>query len=128
MEARVSQLALTAFKNSFQNVTYSKWYRVRKNYYLVCFKANENVSRALYNVRGNLVYSFFYGSEKDLPLDVKSLVKVKYPDYNILLTIDVYQAGRKIWVINLGNDKSLVSLSVENGFIQVMGQYRRGKS
>ena len=128
VEARVSQLALTAFKNSFQNITYSKWYRVRKNYYLVCFKANENVSRALYNVRGNLVYSFFYGSEKDLPLDVESLVKVKYPDYNILLTIDVYQAGRKIWVINLGNDKSLVSLSVENGFIQVIGQYRRAKS
>ena len=127
VEARVSQMALTAFKNSFWNVTYSKWYRVRRNNYLVCFKANENVSRALYNARGNLIYSFFYGSEKDLPLDVKSLVKGKYPDYNILLTIDVSQADRKIWVINLGNDKSLVSVSVVNGFIQVMSQYGRAK-
>jgi len=127
VEARVSQLALTAFKDSFQNVTYSKWYRVRTNNYLVYFKANENVSRALYDARGNLISSFFYGSEKDLPLDVKSLVKGKYPDYDILLTIDVYQGDRNIWVINLGNDKNLISVGVENGFIQVISQHRRAE-
>lgn len=127
VEARVSQLALTAFKDSFQNVTYSKWYRVRKNNYLVYFKANENVSRALYDAKGNLVSYFFYGSEKDLPLDIKSLVMGKYPDYDILLTVEVCQGDRKIWVINLANDKSLVSIGVENGFIQVMSQFRRAK-
>jgi hypothetical protein len=126
VEARVSQLALMAFKNSYQNVTYSKWYRVRRNY-LVYFKANENVSRALYDARGNLISSYFYGSEKDLPPEVKDLVKIKYPDYDILLTIEVYQAFQKIWVVNLGNYKSLVSISVENGFIQVLSQHKRSK-
>ena len=127
VEARVSQLALTAFKDSFQNVTYSKWYRVRRNNYLVYFKANENVSRALYDARGNLISSFFYGSEKDLPPEVKDPIKIKYPDYEILVTIEVYQADRKVWVINLGNEKSLVTVSAENGFIQVMSRYKRAK-
>ncbi|MEP7111410.1 MAG: hypothetical protein ABI760_25665 [Ferruginibacter sp.] len=126
VEKRVSQLALTAFRNSFQNVTYSKWYRVRRDY-LVYFKANENVSRALYDVRGNLISSFFYGSEKDLPSAVKDLVKTKYPDYDILVTIEVYQADRKIWVVNLCNDKSLVSVSVYNDFIQVISRNRKSK-
>ena len=124
VESRVSQMALNAFKTSYQNVTYSKWYRVRRNY-LVYFKANENVSRALYDARGNLISSFFYGSEKDLPLAVKDLVKIRYPGYDILVTIEIHEADKEIWVINLGNDKSLVSVSVENGFIQVMSQYRR---
>ena len=126
VEARVSQLALTAFKKNFQNTTGSKWYRVRLNY-LVYFKANENVSRALYDAKGNLISSFFYGSEKDLPPDVKGIVKGKYPDYDILLTIKVYEGDRTIWVINLGNNKSLISVSVENGFIYKMSHYRRSK-
>lgn len=126
VEARVSQLALTAFKNSFQNATSTKWYRVRLNY-LVYFKTNENVSRALYDAKGNLIFSFFYGSEKDLPTDVKGLVKGKYPDYDMLLTIAVYEGDRKFWVINLGNHKSLVSVSVENGFIHKMSQNLKSK-
>ena len=126
VEARVSQLALNAFKNSFQNATIIKWYRVRRNY-LVYFKNNENVSRALYDAKGNLISSFFYGSEKDLPVDVKGLVKGKYPDYDILLAIGVYDGDRNIWVINLGNNKSLVSVSVKNGFIQKLSKYKKSK-
>jgi hypothetical protein len=126
VEARVSQPALIAFKNSFQNVTSTKWYRVQRNY-LVYFKKNENVSKAIYDARGNLVSSAFYGSEKDLPIDVKSLVKRDYPDYDILLTIEVYDGDRTVWVINLGNHKSLVSVSVENGFINKIGRHKKSK-
>jgi hypothetical protein len=54
-------------------------------------------------------------------------VKEKYPDYDILLTIEVYEGDGKIWVINLGNLKSLVTVSVENGFIHKMSHYRKSK-
>jgi hypothetical protein len=124
VEARVSQPALIAFKNSFQNVTSTKWYRVGWNY-LVYFRKNEYLSKALYDAKGNLVSYIFYGSEKDLPIDVKSLVKRDYPDYGILLTIEVYEGDRIFWVINLGNHMSLVSVSVENGFIKKISQHRK---
>lgn len=126
VESRVSQMALDAFKNSYKNVTYSKWYRIRLNY-LVYFKVNENVSRALYDARGNLVSSFFYGSEKDLPIEVKNIVKMKYPDYSINSTIEVFQFDKQFWVINLDNDKNLLSVGVENGFIQLISRYKKAK-
>jgi hypothetical protein len=94
---------------------------------LVYFKKNENLSRALYDAKGNLVSSIFYGSEKDLPINVKGLVKRDYPDYDILLTIEVYKEYRKVWVINLGNHKGLISVSVENGFIHKMSQHKKSK-
>lgn len=66
VEARVSQLAIIAFKKSFENATNIKWYREGRNY-LVYFKKNENVSRALYDAKGNLIYSFFMVLKKIYP-------------------------------------------------------------
>ena len=126
VEARVSQMALTAFRNSYQNVTYSKWYRARRNY-LVSFKVNKYLNRALYDFKGKLISSFFYGSENDLPSEVKGLVKDSYPNYNIFLTTKVYQAGRNIWVINLDNQKTLVCISMQNDLIQELSRYTKSK-
>ena len=126
VEARVSQLALTAFHDSYQNVTYAQWYRVRRNY-LVYFKTNKYTSRAIYDVKGNLVSSFFYGSEQDLPGRIREMMKANYPEYNILLAIEVYEGKGKIWVVQLGSDKFLLSISVENDFIQKIGKYRKSK-
>jgi hypothetical protein len=42
------------------------------------FQANKYVSRALYDVKGVLISSYFYGSESDLPPEVKNLVKTNY--------------------------------------------------
>jgi hypothetical protein len=126
VEARVSQMALTAFRNSYQNVTYSKWYRVRRNY-LVSFKLNKYLSRALYDFKGKLISSFFYGSENDLPSAVRGLVKISYPNYIIFLTSKVYQAGRDSWVINLEYQKILVCISVTDDLIQELNHYTKSK-
>ena len=126
VEARVSQMALIAFKNSYPNVTYSKWYRVRRNY-LVSFKVNHYLSRALYDFKGELISSFLYGSANDLPTGVAELVKNHYPNCNIFLTTEVYQAGRNTWVINLDNKKILMCISVQDDFIQELTQYNKSE-
>ena len=54
-------------------------------------------------------------------------MKANYPEYNILLAIEVYEGKGKIWVVQLGSDKFLLSISVENDFIQKIGKYRKSK-
>ncbi len=72
VEARVSQPALLAFSNYFKNVTDTKWFRVDKMY-LVQFMNNQNLNKALYDVKGDLIYTICYGSEKDLPAMLEDL-------------------------------------------------------
>ncbi len=128
VEARVSQPALIAFSNSFPNVANTKWFRVDK-LYLVQFMKNENVNKALYDVKGNLIYTICYGTEKDLPRDVRRLVRREYVgfEYNILQAIEVNEDNRNIWVINLSDDKSLITARVEDGIIEEVKHYRRSK-
>ncbi len=128
VEARVSQPALNAFSNFFPNVTNIKWFRVDKMY-LVQFVKNENQNKALYDVNGNLNYTICYGTEKDLPRDVRRLVRKEYVgfEYNILQAIEVNEDNRNIWVINLSDDKSLITARVENGYIEEVKNYRKSK-
>ncbi len=128
VEARVSQPALNAFANSFQDVTNTKWFRV-EDMYMVQFMKNENQHKALYDVKGNLIYTICYGSEKDLPRDVRRLVRKEYVgfEYNILQAIGVNEDNRNIWVINLSDDKSLITARVENGYIEEVKNYRKSK-
>jgi hypothetical protein len=97
--------------------------------YLVLFVKNENVNKALYDVKGNLIYTIYYGSEKDLPRDVRRLVRREYVgfEYNILQAIEVNEDNRNIWVINLSDDKSLITARVEDGIIEEVKHYRRSK-
>ncbi len=128
VEARVSHPALIAFSNSFKNVTNTKWFRV-EDMYLVQFIKNENQHKALYDVKGNLVYTISYGSEKNLPRDVRRLVRKEYVgfEYNILQAIEVNEDKRNIWVVNLDDGESLVTVRVENGFIEEVKNYRKSK-
>lgn len=126
IEARVSEPALKAFSRSFKNSTASKWYRVGK-FYLVDFTINENENKALYDVKGNLKYSINYGSEKDLPGNIRKMIKREYVEYNILQAINVCEESRNIWVINLDDDANLITARVEHGSIEETGRYRKTK-
>ncbi len=126
VEARVSQPALNAFSNSFQNVTNAKWFRVDKMY-LAQFIKNENQTKALYDVKGNLIYTIYYGSEKDMPDNIRKLVKREYVEYNILQAIEVNEDNRNIWVVNLNDHKSLITVRVEDGIIEEVKHYKKSK-
>ncbi len=74
VKARVSEPALISFNNYFPNVTNIKWYRHDKKY-LARFVKNGNNTSAIFSVKGNLIYSISYGSEKDLPRVIRRLEK-----------------------------------------------------
>ena len=86
------------------------------------------MSRALYDFKGKLISSFFYGSENDLPREVKNLVKTNYSNYAIVLTTKVYQEGRNAWVINLDNRKFMVCVSLQDDFLQEFSRCRKLKN
>ncbi len=126
-EMRVSQDALQAFSHSFQDASNAKWYRLEK-FYLVYFTKNEQENKALYDIKGNLKYSISYGTVKDLPNDIRKMVKRQYIEYNILQVIEVNEDSRNIWIINLDDDYDLITARVENVDIEEMARYQKSKA
>jgi hypothetical protein len=101
------------FSQYFQNATNLTWYEIDKKF-LVKFIQNDQENRALFTRSGNLVYHISYGTEKDLPAEVRHLVKSTYYDQSINRILKVNQDERNIWVISLEDAKQYIMVRVEN--------------
>lgn len=115
-----------AFKTTFTDAVDPTWYKINKNY-LVKFLTNDMKNQAAYKKNGSMVYQIAYGFEKDIPEDVLSLVKSKFPDYSIMVGFNVKQDNRDIWVVNLENDKYLIKARVEDGNVEEAERTRKSK-
>ncbi len=125
-ESRVSGRALTAFSKSCPDAINAKWERVG-NFYAVDFTKSEKKYKSLYNVKGNLIYSLFYGSENDLPRDIRKDVKREYIDYNITQAVNVNEDNRHVWLIKLDDENNLVTVAVEDGYIGELNRFTKSK-
>lgn len=112
-----------AFKTTFQNAEDPVWYQANKNY-LVKFLDNDMKNNALFRKNGQLVYQISYGFEKDIPEEVFNLVSNRYKDYDVTVAFNVKQDERNIWIVNLEDEKNMVTARVEDG---VLDEARRIK-
>ena len=111
--ATVTAKVNKAFERTFKNSSQQKWFRIHEKF-LVKFIQNDQENSALFTKNGTLVYHICYGMEKNLPADVRSLVKSKYYDQTIMRIYKVSQNDRVIWVIGLEDAKDCVMVRVED--------------
>lgn len=115
-----------AFKSTFENAQDPVWYQANKNY-LVKFLDNDMKNNALFRKNGQLVYQISYAYEKDIPEDVDNMVKERYKDYNVVVAFNVKQDQRDVWIVNLENEKNLVTARVEDGVLNEATRTKRAQ-
>jgi hypothetical protein len=120
----ISNAVTKSFDASFKDASNAQWYKLNRKY-LVDFMSNDQKNKALFQQNGAIIYHLTYGVEKNLPDDVRKLVKSNYVEYDILNAINVQQDKRNIWVINVQNDKKLVVIRVEEGQMEEVYNYDR---
>lgn len=119
---RVYQNIQEEFQRRFPNADNVNWSKAEKNF-LAVFNTGSNTRRALFTPKGRLVYSIVYGNEKDLPTDIRKMVKRMYVEFEITAAVKVEQDNRLIWIINLHDADYLVSVRVENGEYEEIWKY-----
>jgi len=120
----VEKAVTSRFERSFPDALDAQWYRASKNY-LVRFMNDDQQNSALMKKNGSIVYHIAYGWEKDLPADVRMLVRKQYPDQTITKVIRVEEKERKIWVITAEDRKKLILVRIENDELEEVGNYNK---
>jgi len=120
----VEKAVTRSFERSFPDALDAQWYRISKNY-LVRFMNDDQQNSALLKKNGNIIYHIAYGWEKDLPADVRMIVRKQYPDQTISKVIRVEEQERKIWVITVEDRKKLILARIENGELEEVGNYNK---
>lgn len=120
----VEKAVTSSFDRSFPDALDAQWFRMSKKY-LVRFMMTDQQNSALMKTDGQIVYHIAYGYEKDLPSDVRMIVRTHYPDFSITKAITVKEQDRTIWVVNLEDKKKLILARIEEGELEEVGNYNK---
>lgn len=119
----VKAKVIRSFLHSFTGATEVKW-SLDNGRYFASFNQNNKLCKALFDGTGGLIFSLRYGTEKDLPRDVRKLIKSTYFDYAIDVVTEVDTMDRKAWVVNLSDSDNLIVVSVQEGSLQELHHYK----
>src|SRR5579885_3347642 len=103
-----------SFKKYFGEQTEQNWSIVGTNF-LNRFHSNGVLTNSMFDKNGNLIYTVTYGTEQNMPEDIRRIVKGEYYDYNISMAVNVNENKRDIWVVTLANEKKQITVRVEDG-------------
>ena len=115
-----------SFVRHFAGASEQNWSMVGNDFHNN-FYINGVLTRALFDVKGHLIYTITYGTEKDIPANVKDMVTGEYPNYAISMAINVKEGGRDIWVVKLDNNEQQLTIRVEYNETEQVMQFQKSK-
>jgi hypothetical protein len=123
-KAVISKKVSDSFASLFKDAQAPKWFVADKNY-VVDFIMNDQVNKAEFTKKGQLVYHLAFGNEKQMPADIRTIVKSKYFDFAINSTVKVTMNENSAWIINVEDDKQFYVLKVADGVMNVLDEIKK---
>ena len=123
-KAVVAQRVSDSFDQLFKGAAGSEWTPANKNF-IVNFNLNNQKNKAEFTGDGRLLYLIVYGHEKEMPAELRTIVKSTYFDYTINSTVKIKFEGRVFWIINLEDANDLIVLRVEGDNMDVIRKSKK---
>jgi hypothetical protein len=83
-----------SFTRNFSGVTGETWSIAGNNFHC-SFYMKGIPACVLFSKNGYLIYAITYGAEKDMPTDIRKIVKRDYYDYMIMLAVEVREKRKR---------------------------------
>ncbi len=115
-----------SFSKHFADASDQSWSIAGKNF-LNSFYVKGLLTHALFSKNGGLIYIITYGGEKNMPADVRKIVKSEYYDYAITLAVEVKENNRDIWVVHLDSEQELITVRIEDGEMEQVEHFEKSK-
>jgi len=123
-KATVSKQVSDSFTSLFKGAKEPKWFEADKNY-VVDFILNNQVNKAEFTKKGLLVYHMAFGNEKQMPVDIRTIVKSKYFDFAINSTVKVSFQEKSAWIVNVEDSEQFFVLRVVDGVMDVLDTIKK---
>lgn len=100
-----------------------QWYKLSQGGLLAVYTENGIQGRYFYDKSGYWVYSIQQYSEKQLPADIRKLVRSTYFDYSIGWVQEINQRRDLVYVVHIEDEKKWKDLIVADGEITVWKEF-----
>lgn len=117
-QSQVNSNVTKSFAQKFKNATALNWYQTKDNNVLVKYDQNDQTQYALFTTKGTLIRQFTYGTERNLPQEIKGLFTDKYWNGTIVNVANVKQDSRDIWIIYAQEGDNSFAVKIEDGEVE----------
>jgi len=114
--------AIRDFMRRFKEPVNTRWFNIHGKGFIARFEQPGVTCRVSYTIRGQWVYTIRCYHEKQMPHNIRHLVKSTYYDYSItgIDEVEQYNLSNLVYVIYLEDDTSYTTLRVCDGEMDVM--------
>jgi hypothetical protein len=102
----------------------TQWYKLPQGY-MAEYYNGPTQARYLYDQKGNFSYSMLTYTQKEMPADVRHLVRSSYYDFTIGWVKEIVEAESKAYVIHIEDSASWKDVVVQDGNIRVLHAYSK---
>jgi len=123
----ISLRAIKDFKGRFTNAKGEQWFPIETGF-VAYFKVDEFQQRIFYDKKGRWQSSLRCLSEKQLPRDIRAIVKSTYYDFVITLVQIVEIPNHMVYLVHLEDENSLRIVRVsEEGEMDILEEYVKAR-
>jgi hypothetical protein len=127
---KLSKMKLHAtkdFNSKYKTVGNASWYQI-ENGLVANFDRNKVSTIVAYNNRGRWLCTINTYAEKDMPKDVRAIVKSIYYDYTIVVVRDVAvpNTDSKTFIVIMQDDNSVKVLRISEGEMEILHDLPKG--
>jgi len=116
--------ATSHFWDNYGESRQENWYPLTDGF-LAEFTEGNVLTKVVYRKNGNWVYTIRQYTEKELPGDVRALVKQAYYDDTIGIVKEVIQAGNTTYLIHIDNGPRWKTIRVRDDEMEVVQDFRK---
>ena len=121
----VNVKAVKHFTKQFGANNQAKWYQTSEAF-VAQFIASGIETKVIYDLKGNWHSMLRTYSEDKMPFDVRDLVKSTYYDFSIMVVYEITHADNVAYILKIQDSKTIKTLRVRDGNVEVIGDYTRG--
>ena len=122
----INTRVLRSFMVTYWNATNPHWVKYAEGF-VVYFKSDSIQHKVFYDNRGTRQCTIRQYSEKDLPRDIRHMVKSVYYDYSIYLIDEVTVDDKTSYVIKIEDKTSMKEIKIEDGEMEVTHEFIKSK-
>jgi hypothetical protein len=119
--------AVRATRDFWKRVGESKderWYKLSHGY-MAQYTEGAIQARYVYDHKGMLRYSLLTYSEKELPADVRKLVRSSYYDFTISWVKELNEDQTRVYIVHLDDSVSFKEIAVQDGEFREIASFAK---
>ena len=122
----INSKVMRSFFTRYWNATNANWVTYSGGY--VAYFTMDGVShRAYYTRTGEEEYTIRQYAEKDMPADIRHMVRSAYYDYSIILVSEITSRGKTRFEIKLEDKTSFKEVKIDDNGMEVTKEFRKSK-